>query len=311
MIRRRFRLVLLSAVFALLSPRAAQPQPPPGGLADRPDVQERDRSSVTVGVEYGTNRFDYHFDNPSSFDGATRVPHDFEQHYDIGQAWVNGRVRYPFAGWMWETEAGFTSAAASVADDYDTFFVPDGNVIVYGTTAATTARSWRAAQTVELGTGPGLRLRVGYTYRRDRSVFHDSFSTTTQTRPASMTSFWNTGRETTTSELHQVRIGIGDYVRVAPSWTVVAVVDLTPAGMGRLTTWLPDKYPTDPDVVFIAKSVMVDASARLEHCGRSVCVDLHASYAGAWGWASGNAFGRRSWAVGAGASYRREARVRK
>jgi hypothetical protein len=267
-------------------------------------VNDRDRPTITVSVESAHDTFDYHFDNQSSFNTASLVPHHFDQHYDVRSAWLSGQARYRFAGRTWETDAAITPSVASIADDYDTFFNPDGNVIVYGTTANTTVRSLRAAQTVELGSGRGLRFRVGYAYRRDRSIFHDSESTTVQTSPPSQTAFWNTNRETTISELHQVRIGATAQRTFGRAWELQVVADASPATLARLTTLLPDKYPNDP-VVFVAKAFAVDVTTRFDYCRGRVCAGAHASFNGAWKYASDASFHRQAWAVGAHATYRR------
>jgi len=63
------------------------------------------------------------------------VPHFFEQRYVADNVWAFATARYR-ARVRWETSFGLTRRARATADDYDTFFDPDGTVWVSGTTAA-------------------------------------------------------------------------------------------------------------------------------------------------------------------------------
>jgi hypothetical protein len=209
----------------------------------------------SVDIEARRDRFDYRFENPSSFDTAELVPHFFEQRYDADNLWLTGRVRYRLGGRPLETEGGFTAETTGLASDYDTFFQPDGNVVVYGTTADTDLMSWRVAQYVGLGSWNGVQARVGYSYRRDRSDYHASYTTTTQTKPPSSSSFWNTDRETTISEVHEIRFGV-ERAFEGPRWLARVTADTAPTTLARLTTILPDKY--DEPVVFMAKGFTLD-----------------------------------------------------
>ena len=238
-----------------LSPQALQagPPPPAPAAASRPAASPGVRWEV--GVEARRDRFDYRFENPSSFDTAELVPHFFEQRYDADNLWLTGRVRYRLGGRPLETEGGFTAETTGLASDYDTFFQPDGNVVVYGTTADTDLMSWRAAQYVGLGSWNGVQARAGYGYRRDRSEYHASYTTTTQTKPPSSSSFWNTDRETTISEVHEIRLGV-DSAHEGARWYARLTADVAPTTLARLTTILPDKY--DAPVVFTAKGFTLD-----------------------------------------------------
>ena len=252
---------------------------------------------MTVGVEYGHDSFRYRFENPSRFNTTDTVPHFFEQHYDVSHSWLSGRARYRFAGRAWETAAGIAPSATGVGSDYDTFFNPDGNVIVYGTTADTSALSLIASQTVELGAVSGFRARIGYTYRRDRTIFHDSLSTTTQTLPASQSGFWNTGRETTISETHEVRVGVTRDWAIGGPWRVSLLADVSPATLARLTTLLQDKYPDQP-IVFIAKAYTLDAAAWLDYRRGPLTIDVHGRYSGGRSYTTDSLFQRQGWALG-------------
>jgi len=268
----------------------AAPAPRPGPVAETP--------SVSMAIEKRRDRFDCRFENSSSFNTPDLVPHFFDQRHDADNTWLVARLQFNAAGRLWETEAGVTPSATGLGSDYDTFFQPDGNVIVYGTTAETALRSWRVAQYVGLGVWRGTRLRAGYSYRRDRSDYRPSYSTTTQTKPLSTTSVWNTDRETTLAEVHEVRVGAARALVQTPRWRVEATADVAPTTLARLSTMLPDKYK-DP-VVFIAKGLSVEV--QLHVAARVGRVDAGASidYLHTWNYGQTNQFHRS----GVGASLR-------
>jgi hypothetical protein len=253
-------------------------------------------TSWTVGVEYLRDRFDYRFENPSTAGTAELVPHFFEQRHDADNVWFTGRVRFTLGSRAFETEGGVSAAATGVSSDYDTFFQPDGNVIVYGTTADTDAWSWRAAQYVGLGSWRGVRFRAAYSYRRDRAGFRPSYSTTVQTRPPSSTSVWNTDRETTVSEVHEVRIGVEHRSAPGRGWQIRLTADAAPTTLARLTTILPDKYP-EP-VVFVARAFSVNAAVHVTRTFGRWCAGMTASYGGAWGYRDSSDYHRNAVSVG-------------
>ena len=76
---------------------------------------------VVFGVEVRRDRFQYHFENPSSFDTPFSVPHVFEQRYVADNVWAVLAVRYS-AGLRWETSIGATPQRTATADDYDIVF---------------------------------------------------------------------------------------------------------------------------------------------------------------------------------------------
>jgi hypothetical protein len=252
---------------------------------------------ATIELSRSRDTYHYHFDNRSRFDTAETVPHYFEQDHRVDATWISGRARYDWAGRTWETDGGVAPGAEGTGSDYDTFFNPDGNVIVYGTTAVTSAFSLFAGQTVELGERGGFRARVGYRYERDQADYHASFSVTTMTRPPSRTEFWNTSRETTVSELHEIRFGLSRSLRPDTRWHVRLVADVSPASLARLTTLLPDKYPDDP-IVFVAKSIVLDASLEANYRRGTAAFGVVAGYSGAWNYSSANAFSRQAFRVG-------------
>ncbi len=83
-------------------------------------------TQVVAGIEARRDRFQYHFDNPSSFDTPAPVPHFFEQRYVADNVWALLTVRYT-ARLRWETSFGATPQRTSTADDYDTGRPKDGD----------------------------------------------------------------------------------------------------------------------------------------------------------------------------------------
>ena len=288
-------LLLASLAIAAAPAAAASPQTPErsGTSAAAPAVTAAPQPARwALGVEYRRDRFDYRFNNPSSFNTAELVPHVFEQRYDADNIWFTGRVRFMLGHRALETEGGITATAIGVGSDYDTFYQPDGNVIVYGTTADTDAWSWRAAQYVGLGSWRGVVFRAGYSYHRDHADFRPSDTTIVQTKPPSSTAFWNTDRESTISEVHEIRLGLERTFAHGPSWRARLTADVAPTTLARLTTILPDKYP-DP-VVFIAKGLSINAALHVArqigrwHAGATL------SYAQAWSYQESSAYHRKA-----------------
>jgi hypothetical protein len=200
-----------------------------------------------------------------------------------------------------ETEGGLTVTATGVASDYDTFYQPDGNVVVYGTTADTDVRAWRAAQYVGLGSWLGLRWRAAYSYRRDSADFRPSFTTITQTKPPSSAAFWNTDRESTVSEVHEIRIGADRTYTPGPGWHVRIAADTAPTTLARLSVTLPDKY-AEP-VSFIAKGLSANAALYVTRRFGPWRAGAVVTWAETWSYAAGSHYHRR--AVSAAAAFGR------
>lgn len=199
--------------------------------------------SVSLNTETRVESVTYHFDNPSSFDTAELVPHFFEQTYDTDHLWAVARVEHPLGRLRASLEAGATGDDTRRADDFDTFFQPDGNVIVTGTTGNASIQSWRVSERIETRRRGSLRFGLEYTYRRDRARFHDGDGITTTTVPPSVTHRLVTTRETTVSHLHALS-WFGEMVRrMGPRDSIEAGVDVAPVGLAILTVDLPDKYP--------------------------------------------------------------------
>jgi hypothetical protein len=210
-----------------------------------------------VGVEARRDRFQYHFDNPSSFDTPAPVPHFFEQRYVADNVWALVTVRYT-ARLRWETSFGATPQRTSTADDYDTFLDPDGTVWVSGTTGGAAMRSFRVSQTAEVARARGVRFVAGYRLRIDLADFQVGHKTMTR-NGALVLATDVTAPESTTSQLREVLAGTSTSVNLAPEWRLSVGGELTPLSIGRLAVRLPEKYAGD--AVFSAR--VVGASARV------------------------------------------------
>ncbi len=248
-------------------------------------------AGISAGIEIRRDRYRYRFENPSSFNTPFTVPHFFAQSYRVNSRWLVVRARYPIFGRLWEFEGGFTTDRSGYGDDYDTFFNPGGNVITYGTSAAASIRSWRLGASVPLARVAGLDTWLGYGFRRDRAVFPPSLTTTTQTQPPSFDSFWNAGRETTISDIHEVRVGAGRSIAISGRAVLGGRLTLTPIGVARLTTKLEDKYPGVP-IVFVARGPSLAAVLLISQRVGWVRMTASADFVHTWSYSSANQFHR-------------------
>ena len=289
-------LLIVSATVASVGVLAMSQVP---AAAQEPDATPEDRPKIALWMryEFRRDRFRYRFENPSSFDTTFTVPHYFTQSYRADNQWVFAGARYPVFDSVAETEFGLTPERVTVGDDYDTFFQPDGNIVVYGTTADVSLRSYRFSQRLESRTVRGWTARLGYTYQRDRSVFHPSFSTTMQSSPPSCSSFWNPARETTISEVHEIQVGAARRFALSRAWTIRALADLAPVRLAKLTTILPDKYPGE-DLVFLSKGVSLTPRFSALWLRGRWAADLSLTYSATWNYGKADQFQRN--AIGAG-----------
>ena len=229
-------------------------------------AQSADASpQLLVGIELRRDRFSYHFTNPSSLDTSALVPHFFEQRYVADNLWADVRLRY-FAHVRWETFVGVTPGARRSADDYDTFFDPDGSVVVSGTTGGVLIRSFEVSQRAELGRAGPLRLFASYCFRLDRSAFELGHKTLSR-NGGLVEAMDVTTREMTSSHRHEILFGATASHDLGSQWHVSMGGELAPTTLGRLVVQLPDKYPGQ-DLVFIAKVLAGGARLVLTRQGR-------------------------------------------
>jgi hypothetical protein len=246
---------------------------------------------VAVAWEARRDRHQYRFDYPSRFDTPFTVPHVVRQDYDADNHWLVARAGFRAAARRWTSEAAVAFWGSGVGQDYDTFWQPDGDVVVYGTTAETAQRSFRVAQRVELGTVAGLTTNLGYVYRRDRARFVPSDSITRHSRPPSETRAFNAARETTFSDVHDVLVGVSRRVSAGQRWTLTIAAEASPLTTARLNTVLPDKYP-GRDIVLVARAFSAAPSVALSVGRGRLRASARVDYARSWPYGRANRFTR-------------------
>lgn len=222
-------------------------------------------AQVAIGGGYERDRFTYHFDNDSSFDTPTLVPHFFEQTYVADNFWLAGSARYR-AGILWETTGGVTPTKTGIGDDYDTFFNPNGDVIVSGTTGGIAIWSWRAGQRALISTGGPFSLFSGYRLRVDNADWQLGHSRTTRNGRL-VEAHDTTDREFTTSQMHEVSTGVRIEPQATGHWRTRVDLEGSPAVIGRLSIELPDKYP-GRTLLFVSKGASAAAALAVSYRSR-------------------------------------------
>jgi len=265
-------------------------------------AQQQDARGVSAGVETTRDRFHYRFENPSSFGTVELVPHEFTQTYWADNQWVALRARFGPSGRVFQSEIAVSRRRATRGDDYDTFFQPTGDIAVAGTTGDVVMQSWRARQTIGLGRSAGLDWNIGYDFRHDRSVFGPGLKTVRHTQPASLESSIIYTRETTTSAVYGLLIGVDRHWRTG-SWSGAAGMEASPAMRARLTTLLPDKYPGQT-IVFSALVASVDPSVTISY-GKRWAASIAAGYFRTFSYKRSSQFGRQTVRGGVSIEYRR------
>ena len=224
--------------------------------------------AITAGYEYAHDRYEYFFENPSTFDTPNLVPHNFRQTYWADNHWLSIAARYRIGGRVNETIFAITPSREIRADDVDTFFLPSGDVATSGTSGRADIRSFRIRHDLNLGAKGGITWHAGYQYRRDRQEFHaQQIKTVTHSQPPSIVTFPIDGAETTISNVHEVRIGVGREWRAGQPWRIRARVDAAPTTYAELTTILPIKYP-GREIVFSAPVMTLNPWLTIERGGR-------------------------------------------
>ena len=229
-------------------------------------AQSADASpQLLVGIELRRDRFSYHFTNPSSLDTSALVPHFFEQRYVADNLWAEVRLRY-FARVRWETSIGVTPRRVATGDDYDTFFDPDGSVVVSGTTGEVLIRSFEVSQRADLGRVGPIRLFASYRFRLDRSAFELGHKTLSR-NGGLVEAMEVTTREMTSSQMHEILFLATASRDLGSEWHVSIGGELAPTTLGRLLVQLPDKYPGQ-DLAFVAKVLAGGARLAVTRRGR-------------------------------------------
>lgn len=219
-------------------------------------------AQVEVGVEAHRDRVLWHFDNPSSYDTPTLVPHFFEQDYRLDSVWLRGRATYR-AAVDWQTSVAASLPRAQQATDYDTFFNPDGVTWVSGTSGDARTSGFQLSHAADLGRFAGARLSGGYRLRVDRADFLAGDRTDTRNGVLVSRTLVTT-REFTSGQLHEVFIAASHSWPVGSRWLAVVQGDVSPAAVNRLAIRLPDKYPGR---TLVYRTTTATAAGRFELTG--------------------------------------------
>ena len=246
---RVFLCVLVLCVYSAVDPEIITAQQPA-----KPETE------ILIGIEVRRDRFQYHFDNPSSFDTPFPVPHFFEQRYIADNVWAAVALRYT-ARVRWETSIAATPQRTATADDYDTFVDPDGTVWVSGTTGGASMRSFRVSQKATIARAGAIAVVAGVRLRIDRADFQLGHKTVTR-NGAVILATDVTSPETASSRLTELLIGATGSFRAGPDWRLSIDVESAPFAVGRLLVRLPEKYP-GLDIVSAATVITGSARATL------------------------------------------------
>jgi hypothetical protein len=243
--------------------------------------------AISATVEPRIETLRYRFENPSSFDTAELVPHYFEQTYDTDNLWLGLRARYRLRNLSAETNVAFTPQVTGQADDLDTFFQPDGDVVVSGTLGSASLRAWEAGQRLVVGESGGLAYGLGYSYRRDSARYHEGTKITRRSLPPSEIREVVTTREFVTSQIHQAQW----FVRWVPDGgqrRFAIVLEAAPFTLGRLAVDLPDKYP-GRTLVFRSRAAVLGGEASFRWPVASMNVEMAARASRSFSYSGGAA----------------------
>jgi hypothetical protein len=273
-----------------------------GGLADQP-VPEPPRFELSAAYEPRWESYWYRFENDSSFGTAELVPHFFRQSYDADNQWLAVQARYSVASQGWRTEFAITPEVVTYGDDFDTFFQPDGDIVTTGTAGDVSLRSLRLAQRfLAFERGPAS-VFADYVYRRDRAEFHPADRVVTHTKPPSESREFITTRETTISNVHEVRIGV-EFGWRKGAWLTGASLSAAPTALARLVTKLPDKYP-GRDIVFDAIVLAASGEVSLSREWPSWRVEVRADAGRTWSYVEERQYRREGYGLTARIGARR------
>jgi hypothetical protein len=245
--------------------------------------------SFSAGVEAAYDRFTYRFENPSSFDTPQPVPHFFEQSYVADNLWFVAALRYT-AGIPWETSGGATFERTLPATDFDTFFNPDGAVIVAGTSGDAEIHSFRVSQRADLGRAAAVHFSAGYTLRYDRANFLVGHKVVIRNGEV-IQAFDVTTREMTSSIVQEFFFGARAGRAVGSAWRMTIGGEAAPTTTGRLAIELPDKYP-GATLVFVADALTATGRLVFSRAANRRPIELTIEALRSWGYTSEKSLAR-------------------
>ena len=209
-------------------------QPPPSTPAT---------PALGLRIEQRSERFDYHFDNPSNFEPGPLVPHSIDQRYESDNTWLLFSAGYRFLNAPAFTEIGFTPRITTPGSDIDTFYQPSGNVITSGTRGEVRLRSLSIQQRFDLASWRAWTFGVTVAYRRSSMDYLPSDRIVTHSQPPSETREPVAGNETTWSHVVQSGFTAAVQLKRTDRWHAGAAFEAYPISRARLNVSLPDKYP--------------------------------------------------------------------
>ena len=254
-------------------------------------VTQEPAFKISAGYEAQRDRVRYDFANPSSFDTPFLVPHRYAQTYVADNQWLVVNARYRLSGSVLETEVGLTPHKTAFASDLDTFFNPNGDVIVSGTASEAAMHALRVAQWLQAGVW-AIPVRVGFAYRRDEAEFQSPDERlVAHSNPPSQSRTPISTHETTISGVREMSIGSWRQVAIGPRWRITAGADVAPLILANLTTILPEKYPGEE---IVSQALAAGLTTRLELAWQQErwLVAIALSYGRMWSYASDSQFSR-------------------
>ncbi len=249
--------------------------------------------SVSLAAAPRVEQFHYRFDNPSTFDTATLVPHFFEQRYDVVPLWFSAEARYRLGEIEATTTAGMSLRRERHGSDIDTFNQPTGDVVTSGTDGRVLLRSWDIRQRLAVPVSGQWSVGMNVGLRHDAAEFLPDDRIVTHSLPASTTRTFITDREFTTSNVFSFGIDAERVHAIDAHWRVRYGADVQPIMRAELLVQLPDKYP-GVDLTFVALSAGARAHLALEHERARWRIGVAVRGAGAWAYRPSAAYTKRS-----------------
>lgn len=199
--------------------------------------------SISLTAARKAEHYRYRFENPTTFNTVELVPHFFEQKYDSDATWLFATARYRLLDGTASTEIGFGLPTTTIGSDFDTFFLPSGDIVTTGTEGDVRLRSFSIQQRLGLSTWRTWTFGVTIGYRQSRAIFRPADRVVTHTQPPSVTREFTSDRETTWSHIFESGV-TADFTPLSQNGRRLSIaMEALPLTRARLTISLPDKYP--------------------------------------------------------------------